>query len=139
MWIRQCDLDAQVDETLPIPARIASNEEFIPPPQTPEQKQYEARLLEIGGRAAKRQGLDRRSFFRTGSGVAAALLALNQVFGECYDVSAEEAELEAQVAAAIVGQGSMAAFDGTLLRRAFAFLKEHPELLTLLLSLLKGG
>jgi predicted TIM-barrel fold metal-dependent hydrolase len=92
MWVRQCDLDAQVEETLPIPARIASNEEFIPPPQTPEQKQYEARLLEIGERAAKRQGLDRRSFFRTGSGVAAALLALNHVFGECYDVSAEEAE-----------------------------------------------
>ncbi len=39
MWIRQCDLDAQNEAPSPIPTRIASNEEFIPPPQTPEQKQ----------------------------------------------------------------------------------------------------
>ena len=31
------------DAPLPIPARIASNEEFIPPPQSPQQKEYEAR------------------------------------------------------------------------------------------------
>ena len=46
MWIRQCELDAR-GPALPIPSRIASNEEFIPPKQTPEQKRYEARLLEI--------------------------------------------------------------------------------------------
>ncbi|MEX2142109.1 MAG: amidohydrolase family protein [Pirellulales bacterium] len=92
MWIRQCELDAGGDDPLPIPARIASNEEFIPPPQSPQQKQYEARLREISERAAKRQGVDRRSFLRTGSGVAAALVALNQVFGDCYEVSAEEVE-----------------------------------------------
>jgi predicted TIM-barrel fold metal-dependent hydrolase len=92
MWIRQCELDAQETEALPIPARIASNEEFIPPPQSRQQQEYEARLMEISDRAAQRQGLDRRSFLRTGSGVAAALVALNQVFGECYDVSAQEVE-----------------------------------------------
>ena len=44
MWIRQCDLDADAAAPLPIPARIASNEEFIPPAQSPQQKEYEARL-----------------------------------------------------------------------------------------------
>lgn len=92
MWVRQCELDAEADCPLPIPSRIASNEEFIPPPQTPEQRQYEVRLKEISEQAARRQGMDRRTFLRTGSGTAAALLALNEVFGPCYDVSAAEAQ-----------------------------------------------
>lgn len=28
----------------PIPARIASDEEFVPPPQSPRQKEYEGRV-----------------------------------------------------------------------------------------------
>jgi hypothetical protein len=40
----------------------------------------------------KRQGLSRRGFFKTGSGMAAAPVALNQVFGECYDVTADEVD-----------------------------------------------
>jgi uncharacterized protein len=90
MWVRACDLDAQSEAPLPIPSRIASNEEFIPPPQTPKQKEYEARALALSDQAAKKQGLSRRAFLRTGSGMAAALLALNQTFGNCYDVSAAE-------------------------------------------------
>src|SRR5438270_412402 len=92
MWVRQCEIDAAVEAPLPIPSRIASNEEFIPPPQSPQQKEYEARLSEISDRAARRQGLDRRDFLRSGSGMAAALMALNQVFGDCYDVSAAEVD-----------------------------------------------
>lgn len=92
MWVRQCELDAQQDAPLPIPARIASNEEFIPPPQSTEQRAYEARAHEISERAARRQGLSRRQFLRSGSGMAAALLALNDVFGPCYEVEAAEAE-----------------------------------------------
>jgi predicted TIM-barrel fold metal-dependent hydrolase len=92
MWIRQCELDAQDEDRSPIPTRIASNEEFIPPPQSPEQKQFEARLAEISEHAARRQGMSRRRFLRTGSGMAAALFALNQVFGDCYDVEAAEVE-----------------------------------------------
>jgi predicted TIM-barrel fold metal-dependent hydrolase len=92
MWVRQCDLDADNEAAPPIPARIASNEEFIPPPQSPQQKEYEARLAALSERAAKKQGLSRRAFLRSGSGMAAALLALNQVFGDCYDVSAAEAD-----------------------------------------------
>jgi predicted TIM-barrel fold metal-dependent hydrolase len=92
MWVRQCDLDAQADALSPIPTRIASNEEFIPPPQSPQQKEFEARLAELSERAAHQQGLSRRDFLRSGSGMAAALLALNQVFGDCYEVDAAEVE-----------------------------------------------
>src|SRR5262245_1735693 len=92
MWVRQCDLDAEAEAPSPIPTRIASNEEFIPPPQTPQQKEFEARLEALSEEAAKKQGLSRRAFLRTGSGMAAALLALNQTFGECYDVSAAEVQ-----------------------------------------------
>jgi predicted TIM-barrel fold metal-dependent hydrolase len=92
MWVRQCDLDAGSDFLPPIPSRIASNEEFVPPPQSAEQKEYEDRLARISERAAARQGRSRRDFLRSGSGMAAALLALNQVFGECYAVEAEEVD-----------------------------------------------
>ncbi len=90
MWVRQCDLDATAEAPVPIPARIASNEEFIPPPPSPQQQEYEARLAQISADAARRQGVSRRDFLRTGSGMAAALVALNQVFGPCYEVSADE-------------------------------------------------
>src|SRR5436190_6953692 len=90
MWKRQCDLDAGSELPLPIPSRIVSNEEFIPPQQTPQQREYEARLGAISESAARAQGLSRRDFLRTGSGMAAALVALNEVFGPCYDVSADE-------------------------------------------------
>ncbi|HJT79007.1 MAG TPA: amidohydrolase family protein [Gemmataceae bacterium] len=92
MWVRQCELDAQAEAPSPIPTRIASNEEFIPPPPSPQQREFEARLHALSEQAARRQGLSRRDFLRTGSGMAAALLALNQVFGPCYEVAAEEAD-----------------------------------------------
>jgi predicted TIM-barrel fold metal-dependent hydrolase len=92
MWVRKCDLDAENDFLPPIPSRIASNEEFVPPPQSAEQKEYEDRLAAISERAAKRQGRSRRDFLRSGSGMAAALVALNQVHGNCYEVAADEVD-----------------------------------------------
>jgi predicted TIM-barrel fold metal-dependent hydrolase len=92
MWVRQCELDAEAEDLPPIPAQIASNEEFVPPPQSREQKEYAARVAEIAGRAARRQGKSRREFLRSGSGMAAALVALNQVFGDCYDIAAAEVD-----------------------------------------------
>src|ERR1051325_1149633 len=89
MWKRDCDLDT---DPLPIPSRIASNEEFIPPEQSPQQSEYEVRLCALADAAAQGQGLSRRDFLRTGSGLAAAMFALNQVFGNCYDVSAAEVQ-----------------------------------------------
>src|SRR5947209_1011023 len=90
MWVRKCDLDAQAEAPSPIPTQIVSNEEFVPLPQTPEQKEFEARLTELSEQHARAQGVSRRDFLRSGAGMAAALVALNQVFGDCYEVSAEE-------------------------------------------------
>jgi uncharacterized protein len=90
MWVRQCELDAKNEAPLPIPARIASNEEFIPPPQSSKQEEYAARAYYLSDESAKRLGMSRRDFLRTGSGMAAGLLALNQVFGECYAVEPAE-------------------------------------------------
>jgi predicted TIM-barrel fold metal-dependent hydrolase len=92
MWVRQCELDAEIDDLPPIPARIASNEEFVPPPQSAQQREYAARVAEIADRHSRRQGRSRRDFFRSGCGMAASLFALNQVFGDCFEVSAAEVE-----------------------------------------------
>src|SRR5438128_964271 len=89
MWKRDRDLDT---DPLPIPSRIASNEEFIPPHQSSQQREYESRLHVLADDAAKKQGLNRRDFLRTGCGLAAAMFALNQVFGNCYDVTAQEVQ-----------------------------------------------
>jgi hypothetical protein len=93
MWVRQCDIDSRREDPLPIPARIASNEEFIPPPQSAQQKEYETRVQDISERAARRQGVSRRDFLRSGSGMAAALMALNQVFGPCYEVQTHHVDV----------------------------------------------
>ena len=53
MWVRQRELENGEEPRSPIPTRIASNEEFIPPPQTPEQKEVEARLAVISDEAAR--------------------------------------------------------------------------------------
>ena len=53
MWVRQCELDAK-GLGLPIPSRIASNEEFIPPPPTSQQEEYAARAYYLSDEAAKR-------------------------------------------------------------------------------------
>jgi predicted TIM-barrel fold metal-dependent hydrolase len=92
MWVRQCEFDADADDLPPIPARIASNEEFVPPAPTDTQFAYLERLREIGDRAASRLGRSRRDFLRSASGMAAALLALNQVHGRAFDVRPEEAD-----------------------------------------------
>lgn len=92
MWVRKCELDAETDFRPPIPTMIVSNEEFVPPPQTPQQKAVEARLLEMTDRQASRLGWSRRRFLTSGCGTAAALWAFNEVFGPFYDVQAAEIE-----------------------------------------------
>lgn len=90
-WLRKSDADSGRDDRLPIPAQVVSNEEFIPPPQSAEQREYEVRALAISGAAARGLGVSRRDFLRTGGGMAASLLALNQVYGPYYAVAAEDA------------------------------------------------
>ena len=89
-WIRKCDLDDYLDRNLPIPTQVVSNEEFIPPPQTSQQKAVEHHLLQTGAQNAKKLGMDRRQFFRTSCGMAAAFAAVNTVFGRFFTVDAAE-------------------------------------------------
>ena len=75
----------------PVPTQIISNGEFNPIPQTPQQKAVEGRLNELVEQNASRQGLDRRGFLGSACGMAAAFLAMNEVFGPVFKVSEAEA------------------------------------------------
>jgi predicted TIM-barrel fold metal-dependent hydrolase len=75
----------------PIPTRIVASEEFLPLPQTPAQREVEARLSRLADTLAPRQGVSRRRFLRTASGMAAAFLAMNEVYGPLFGVSPAEA------------------------------------------------
>ena len=56
----------------PIPTQIVSNGEYLPPRQSATQKRVEARINQLADANAARLGLNRRQFFRTGCGMAAA-------------------------------------------------------------------
>ena len=92
---------------LPIPTQTVSSDEYFPAPQTPSQRELEARLLEMGDAQSKRHGISRRRFFQTAAGMAAAYLALNDTFGPMFEASAAEAatpEMADARAASLKGQ-----------------------------------
>jgi predicted TIM-barrel fold metal-dependent hydrolase len=91
MWIRKCYLDADSDIQSPIPTRISSNEEFIPPPQSAKELEVENRLREMASRNARRLGVSRRRFLQSSCGMAAAMICFNEVFGRTYAVDPIEA------------------------------------------------
>jgi uncharacterized protein len=91
MWIRKCYLDADSDIQSPIPNRISSNEEFVPPPQSAKELEVENRLREMAARNAKRLGVTRRRFLQSSCGMAAAMICFNEVFGRTYEVDPVEA------------------------------------------------
>ncbi len=84
----------------PIPTRMISNGEYMPVPQTDKQKRVEARIEELSIDASKRLGMDRRQFLRSSGGMAAAMLAMNEVFGRFFNVSLTELFEPAAYAAA---------------------------------------
>ncbi len=75
----------------PIPTQFVASDEFTPPPQTVKQKMVEARIKEMGSKLAKHQGISRRKFFKTAAGMAAAFVAMNDVYGPVFGVSNAEA------------------------------------------------
>jgi predicted TIM-barrel fold metal-dependent hydrolase len=75
----------------PIPTQSVSSEEFMPAPQTDKQRRVETRIKELGGELARKQGMSRRQFLATASGMATAFLAMNEVHGPLYGVSRAEA------------------------------------------------
>jgi predicted TIM-barrel fold metal-dependent hydrolase len=86
---------------------MISNGEFAPEPQTPDQRRVEERIKDLGDRLARPLGLDRRRFLKTAAGMAAAFMAMNDVYGKVFDVSLAEAadpEAAAERAAALAHQ-----------------------------------
>lgn len=91
----------------PVPTQIVSSDEYLPAPQTEQQREVEARLKELSDGLAKKQGLSRRRFFQTAAGMAASFVAMNQVFGRIFDASLAEAatpDLANERAAGLSGQ-----------------------------------
>jgi len=57
----------------------------------PAQREVEARLLAMADTLGSKRGLNRRRFFQTASGMAAAFVAMNEVYGGLFDASPAEA------------------------------------------------
>jgi hypothetical protein len=73
------------------PEEIVSNGEYFPPSQSAIQKKVEARIYELADLTGKSLGLNRRQFMRTSCGMAAAFLAMNEIYGNVFQVTAAEA------------------------------------------------
>jgi hypothetical protein len=95
----------------PIPTQIVSSDEYFPEPQTAQQKQVEDRLAALGDHLARRQGISRRRFFQTASGMAAAFLAMNQVYGTLFDVTEAEAATPEQAQERAIALSGQDVFD----------------------------
>jgi predicted TIM-barrel fold metal-dependent hydrolase len=80
-----------VGEPTPIPTQIVSSDEYFPAAQNAMQREVEARLLDMGEQLAQRQGISRRRFFQTASGMAAAFVAMNQTYGNLFAATLAEA------------------------------------------------
>jgi len=78
-------------DACPVPTRSISNGEYDPLPQTRAQAEVEARLRRTADEHASALGISRRDFLRSGSGMAAAFLAMNSVFGPLFAVDPAEA------------------------------------------------
>ena len=91
----------------PLPLRMVASEEYLPAPQTPAQRETQARLYAIADEVAPKLGLTRRRFFQSAAGMAAGFLALNGAFGRLFDVGAAEAstpEMAQERARSLSGQ-----------------------------------
>lgn len=90
MWIPKWQRDRSKGVDSPIPTQVVSNEEFIPRPQTPQQRQVETLIGELADAKARKLGMDRRQFLAGSLGMATAFWASNQVYGRSWDVDEDE-------------------------------------------------
>jgi len=96
MWIRKIERDLKKDVDSPLPTQAVSNEEFLPRPQTPRQKQLEGLIREMSELRARKLSVDRRTFMASSMGLATCFAASNRVYGKVFDVDdAETYELAA--------------------------------------------
>ena len=75
----------------PIPTQVVSNGEYDPLPQTKKQRQVESRIIELADDLGRNHGMNRRRFLASTAGMAAAFIAMNDVFGPIYNVVRAEA------------------------------------------------
>ena len=95
----------------PVPTQIVSNGEFNPLPQTRQQQRVEARIKEMAEQLGPRHGVSRRGFLASSAGMAAAFLAMNEVFGPLFEVTAAEAQQPGVAAARADGLAGQFIFD----------------------------
>ncbi len=76
----------------PVPLQMVSNGEFNPLPQSADQRKVEGRLKDLADTTGRKLGLDRRQFLRSSCGMAAAFVAMNEVFGPLFRVDPAEAK-----------------------------------------------
>jgi uncharacterized protein len=96
-----------VGHRTPVPTQVVSSDEYYPAPQSEKQRAVESRLLAMADDFGRKQGLDRRRFFQTAAGMAAAFVAINEVYGALFDATPAEAatpELAQQRADALKDQ-----------------------------------
>jgi len=74
----------------PVPTRHISNGEYMPIPQSDEQKRVEARIKELADDASKKLNVNRRRFLQGAGGLAASFVAMNEVHGPFFKVSKAE-------------------------------------------------
>src|SRR3982075_1641667 len=95
----------------PVPTQIVSNGEYLPPSQSATQKKVEVRINELADLNGKRLGLNRRQFLRTSCGMATAFLAMNEIYGNVFQVTAAEARAPAMTMARAQGPPGPFGFD----------------------------
>ncbi len=112
--LAQCAPADQADTLRsPVPTQVVSNGEYMPPPQSEQQKRVEARIEELSAAASKKLGVSRRRFLASSGGMAAAFLAMNEVFGRFFDVSPIEM-FEQEAFAASGAPSNLFVFDDQL-------------------------
>ena len=82
--------------SLPLPTQMISNGEYTPLPQTEAQREVEGRIESYAQALAPQHGMKRREFLASSAGLAAAFLAMNEVFGPVFTASRAEAATPGQ-------------------------------------------
>ena len=80
---RACDDDRY---RTPVPTQMVSNGEYMPLPQSEQQKRVEMRVQQLAEGASRQLGLSRRGFLASVGGMAASFVAMNEVFGPYFKV-----------------------------------------------------
>jgi uncharacterized protein len=96
----------------PVPTQMVSNAEFNPLPQNEKQREVEARIKDYADKNGRKHSMDLGKFLRSPMGMAAAFVAMNDVYGDLFAVERDE---DVDLSAALARQKKFAkqfVFDG---------------------------